>query len=112
MRLITGSPFPWCDVTETGPCCESLMLLQHAAKITCLLPSCVGAGLPMSPVLCRAVFPPEPSSSAPASPSPLRACPQGAGLTAASCPGAEVLARPGMAQHGMARHGLARYSRV
>lgn len=49
MRLITGSPFSWCDVTETGPCCESLPLPPHTAKITCLLPFCAGTGLPTSP---------------------------------------------------------------
>lgn len=50
MRLITGSLFPWCDVTETSPYCESLMVL-HAAKISCLLP-----------LLCRSWAPQEPGA--------------------------------------------------
>lgn len=68
MRLIVGSPFPWCDVTETGPCCESLTLFQHAAKISCLFPLLCGNWAPhkplqKTPVLWRDVFPPEPFSS-------------------------------------------------
>lgn len=100
-----GSPFSWCDVTETSPCCDSLTLLRHAAKITCLLLLLCGNWAPHKPlvqkppVLPRAVFPGEPFSSAPVSPAPSGACLEGAriaGCQLAPRRGAgTALARPG-----------------
>lgn len=103
MRLITGSPFPWCDVTEASPYCEShatpTRRQNHLSVWELGSPRALGA---KTPVLRRAVFPPEPFSSAPASPAPSGACLGGArlaGCQLAGCPGA------GKAWHGTARQG-------
>lgn len=100
-------PFPWCDVTETGPCCESLPLLPHAAKITCLLsPSVQELGSPQAlgaktPALWRAVFPLSPSAAL--------EFPRSVGSVSRRSPARRLPAgRVPRRWQGLAWHGLAR----
>lgn len=79
MRLIMGSPFPWCDVTETNPITE----IRPATPTRCQnhLPAPPPVWELCSPRALGAVFPAEPISSARVSPALSGVCLEGAGLS-------------------------------